>query len=213
MSSRSPIRTIWSSMRALLLSAAAVTALILVVSAGGRAPATVSQTASWRGFVGDPRPLVSLGERMIVVLKAPSVATRLAHAHYATEVQERTWSSQALAAQQEVLATLAVAGIEVQPDFHFSRVLNGFSASLDPRAVSFLQNDADVAGVYPVRATFPASTSAQLIKGSNLAKPDAVLPGFDGAGVTIALLDTGVGLTHPWVKGHVDSGVDLVNAG
>ena len=199
-------------MRALLLSAAAA-ALVLVVTAGGRTPATVSQAASWRGFVGDPRPLVSLGERMIVVLKAPSVATRLAHAHYATEVQERTWNSQALAAQQEVLATLAVAGIEVQPDFHFSRVLNGFSASLDPRAVSFLQNDADVAGVYPVRATFPASTSAQLIKATNLAKPDAVLPGYDGAGVTIALLDTGVVLTHPWVQGHVDHGIDLVNAG
>src|SRR3954451_149130 len=110
-------------MRALLPSAVVATALVLVVAAGGRTPATVTQTASWRGFVGDPRPLVSLGERMIVVLKAPSVAQRLAHAHYATKIEERTWNSQALAAQQEVLATLAAAGIAVDPDFQFSRVL------------------------------------------------------------------------------------------
>jgi len=200
-------------MRALLLSAVAAAALVLVVSAGGRAPATVTQTASWRGFVGSPRPVVSMGERMIVVLKAPSVAQRLMHAHYANEVQERTWNSQALASQQEVLATLAVAGIEVQPDFHFSRVLNGFSASLDPRAVSLLQQDPEVTGVYPVRATFPASTSERLIRGTNIARPDAVLPGYTGRGVTIALLDTGVDYAHPWLAGHVQRGIDLVNAG
>ena len=200
-------------MRALLLSLVAAISLVVVVSAGGRSPATVTQAASWRGFVGGPRPLVSLGERMIVVLKAPSVAQRLAHAHYATEVQERTWNSQALASQQEVLAALAVAGIEVQPDFHFSRVLNGFSASLDPRAVAFLQQDPEVAGIYPVRATFPASTSERLIARASFARTVPLLPGYNGRGVTIALLDTGVDLTHPWLSKQVDVGVDLVNAG
>jgi hypothetical protein len=195
-------------MRALLRSAVVAVALLLTVAADG---ATRATTASWRGFVTEPRPLVQLGQRMVVVLKAPSVAQRLVHAGYATEVQERTWNSQALASQQEVLAALAVAGIDVQPDFHFSRVLNGFSASLDPRAVSFLQNDNDVAGVYPVRATYPASTSEQLVKSANLAKPDVLLPGHNGRGVTIALLDTGIDLTHPWLRQHVAPGVDLVN--
>jgi hypothetical protein len=194
-------------MRALLPSA--LVALVLVVSADGATTAP----ASWRGFVGDPRPLVQLGQRMVVVLKAPSVAQRLVHAGYATEVQERTWNSQALASQQEVLAALAVAGIDVQPDFHFSRVLNGFSASLDPRALSFLQNDDEVAGVYPVRATFPASTSEQLVANANNAKPDVVLPGHNGRGVTIALLDTGIDLTHPWLREHVEPGIDLVDDG
>ncbi len=193
-------------MRALLLSVVLAGALLLVVAADG-----ATQAASWHGFVGDPRPIVQLGQRMIVVLKAPSVAQRLVHAGYATEVQERTWNSQALASQQEVLAALAVAGIDVQPDFHFSRVLNGFSASLDPRAVSFLQNDGDVAGVYPVRATFPASTSEQLVKSASNAKPDVVLPGENGRGVTIALLDTGIDFTHPWLRDHVEPGIDLVN--
>jgi hypothetical protein len=200
-------------MRALLLSVVAAVSLVAVVSAGGRSPATVTQAASWRGFVGDPRPQVSMGQRMIVVLKAPSVAERLAHARYATEVQERTWNSQALAAQEEVLAALAVSGIGVQPDFRFSRVLNGFSASLDPRAVSFLQQDADVAGIYPVRATFPASTSQRLIARAGFARTATLLPGLTGRGVSVALLDTGVDLTHPWLREHVARGIDLVDAG
>ena len=39
-------------------------------------------------------------------------------------------------------------------------MLDGFSAALDPRAVSLLEQMPEVAGIYPVRATFPASFSA-----------------------------------------------------
>jgi subtilisin family serine protease len=201
-------------MRALLLSGTVVAAALLVaVSAGGRSPAPLQQTASWQGLVGDPRPQVSMGQRMIVVLNTPSVAERVARAGYATETQERTWNSQVLAAQQQVLTALATAGIGVHPDFSFSRVLDGFSATLDPRAVALLQNDTDVAGVYPVRAAFPASISERLVAHAQLARPQALLPGFGGRGVTIALLDTGVDLTHPYLHGHVQPGVDLVDAG
>ena len=35
-------------------------------------------------------------------------------------------------------------------------------------------------------------------------------PGLDGTGVTIALLDTGVDLTHPYLGGRVEPGIDVV---
>jgi len=197
----------------LVLVAAAAAAVVLTQSGGSNAQTLRLQPGSWLGFVGDPRPDVQLGERMIVVLKAPSVGERLVQAHYATEAQERSWTSQALAAQQQVLTTLAAAGIAIRPDYTFERVLDGFSASLDPRAVSLLQRDQYVAGVYPVRAAFPAATSSSLLSGKGAATPGVALPGFDGTGVTIALLDTGVDLAHSYLRGHVLPGTDVVGNG
>src|SRR5579885_3298247 len=173
---------------AVVLLALTGAAAALAVAAGGGDRAVSAQPAGWRGFVGDPRPDVQLGDRMIVVLKTPSVAERLARVRYATEAQERTWTSQATAAQQQVLTTLATAGIVLQPDYRFARVLDGFSATLDPRAVAVLEHDQDVAGIYPVRAAFPAATSAGGLA-ADAASPDAdagaSLPGDDGRGVTV----------------------------
>ena len=41
----------------------------------------------------------------------------------------------------------------------------------------------------------------------------AALPGFDGAGVTIALLDTGVDTAHPYIREQLLEGVDIVDPG
>src|SRR5262249_28662998 len=154
---------------------------------------------------GGPRAQTASGQRMIVVLKTPSVAQRLQQVRYATESQERSWSTQAIAAQKEVLLSLAAHGLQVRPDFSYSRVLDGFSATLDPRAVPLLENDPEVSGVYPVRAASPASVSSSALSTKDFAEltgqPTAELPGFDGRGVTIALLDTGVDLNQPYLRG------------
>jgi hypothetical protein len=209
---RAPRRS--GALAVLLLAAAVGAALFVAVSPGGGAAPPRPPAAGWRGFVGGPHPDVPLGDRMIVVLTTPSVADRLAKTRYATEAQERSWTSQALAAQQQVLTTLATAGIVVRPDERFARVLDGFSATLDPRAVALLERDQDVAGVYPVRAAFPAATAAGVLAadavGAEGGYPGATLPGDDGRGVTVALLDTGVELGHPYLRGRVLPGIDVV---
>ncbi|MFL5927923.1 MAG: S8 family serine peptidase [Gaiellaceae bacterium] len=204
---------------AVLMTIAALTiALGASVAARDRDASARGSAGSWRGLVGGPRAAIPLGQRMIVVLQTPSVAQRLAKVRYATEAQERSWTSQAYAAQRQVLTTLAARGITVRPDFTYGRVLDGFAASLDPRAVSLLEQLPEVAGVYPVRAAFPASVSeSQVASGAygpaSGHRPDVELPGYDGRGVTIALLDTGIDLTHPYLRGRLVPGLDVVGNG
>src|SRR5690242_11605714 len=104
-----------------VLGGAIATALAVSMSAGGRAPATTTPADSWRGLVGGERAPVFTGQRSIVVLRTPSVAQRLQYVRYATEAQERAWTSQAAAAQQQVLTILSLHGISVQPEFSYQR--------------------------------------------------------------------------------------------
>jgi len=177
----------------------------------------VSQASSWRGLVGGARPSVEVGQRMLVVLKAPSLAQQVAaHGGFATQKQEHNWTRAAIAAQKQLLTQLSIHGIQVRVEFSFARVLNGFSAPLDARAVALLERRPEVAGVYPVRVAYPASLSSKLLGREGIALgagslPSVALSGYDGRGVTIALLDTGIDSAHPYLRGRILPGINVVD--
>src|SRR4051812_16173848 len=132
---------------ALPVLAAITAAAVFAATRGEHHTRVYTESTTWRSLVGEAHPQVTIGERRIVVLKAPSVSQHLLVAKYATEVQERRWTSQAYAAQQQVLVFLAAHGLGVRPDYSYARVLNGFSAVLDPRARALLEQDPRVAGI------------------------------------------------------------------
>src|SRR5438552_10419619 len=185
------MRVLPRSVAVLALVGIALAFGVIAVSPGGGERAPAPSVGSWRGLVGQPRAAVPTGSRLIVVLSIPSVGQKLAKARYATEAQERAWWAGAYAAQKEVLLKLAALGINIRPDYSFYRVLDGFSAALDPRAVSVLEQMPEVSGIYPVRATFPTSVSAAQLQSHGYGaatghRPDVGVPGFDGHGVMIA---------------------------
>ncbi|HEY7207720.1 MAG TPA: S8 family serine peptidase [Gaiellaceae bacterium] len=204
----------------LTLLAIAATLVLIAVTGGtaGRATTTSAPVtaSSWRGLVGS-RPRVATGQRVIVVLKSPSLADRVAAAGgRATDRQERRWSESALSSQRLLISRLAIQGVAIRPEYTYTRVLNGFSAAVDPAAIPLLERDQNVEGVYPVRPAYPASISTQVLARSDFAageghRPDVGLSNVDGRGVTVALLDTGVDRSTPYLRGRVASpGIDIV---
>src|SRR5579862_3976521 len=128
-------------------------AVVWVLTSVHSPPKLAATAESWRGLVGQAPTAVEQAQRMIVLLKAPSMAARVETAGgFATEAQERAWTAAAYASQRRLLASLKLDGITIQPDFSYARVVNGFSAELDPRALVLLQHSPLVSAVYPVRA-------------------------------------------------------------
>ncbi|MDX6368978.1 MAG: hypothetical protein QOG93_480, partial [Gaiellaceae bacterium] len=163
-----PTRPPREPFNALVLAALAVVATAVLIAAGGRSERlTQAGDPSWQGLAGAQRPRVAVGQRVIVVLKSPSLADRVGRAGgLATSEEERQWTQSALSSQKLLVARLRVQGVVVQPEFSYTRTLNGFSAAFDARGIALLERAPDVAGVYPVRAAYPASLSSQLLTSS-----------------------------------------------
>jgi subtilisin family serine protease len=201
-----------------LLGIVALAATVVSVAVVGevREGEAAAEQTSWSGLVGGPRPEVSVGQRVIVVLRTPSLADRVARAGgRATEADHVRWHAAAQAAQQQLIARLGAEGLRLQPEFSFTRVLSGFSAPVDARAIALLQRFPEVEGVYPVRIAYPASAASALLERHELARgtgyrPRLTLPRASGRGVTVALLDTGVQHGHDYLTGAVLEGVDVL---
>ena len=196
-------------------------AVLLTLAIGGAAGAADDDSggaAGWQGLLGS-RPLPQLGGRWIVVLKAPSLADRVRRAGgRATEREMRAWTAAAADAQRRAILRLAFHGAPIDPQQSYVRVFNGFAAALDARLLPAIERDRGVAGVYPVRAVYPAAVpspnvDADILEPGADTRVDVSLPGSDGTGITVALLDTGVDTRHPYLQGSLVPGIDELDPG
>ena len=208
------------ALRSVLLAVVALvaTGVALAGTVQSRGDALARSAAkAWNGVFSD-RPTVAAEEqqRVLVVLSAPSLADRMAAAEQPSAREQRRWTADAEAAQRLLLAGLRKRGVGIQRDQVFTRTFNGFSARVGARGLAELERAHGIAGVYPVRTVYPASPAAEAVAGEELqpgggGRVEVGLAGRDGQAVTVALLDTGVERLHPFLRGRVLRGFDVVD--
>ncbi len=184
---------------------AAATLTLAAVALGGGA----GEAESWRSAF-ERRGQFDLRGRVIVVLASPSLADRVAAGEGLPSAKvQRQLARETDVLQRRLVAALRRQGVAIRRDRVYTLVLNGFSTVVDARALAALERTPGVAGVYPVRAVYPAALTARAAA-FRATSPPLALPGSTGAGVTVALLDSGVDRQHPSLTGRVLFGVDLL---
>jgi Subtilase family len=209
------------ALRSVLLAVVALlaTGVALAGTVNGAGDSLARTAAKAWSAVFDDRPTAAAErqQRVLVVLSAPSLADRMAAARQTPSADDqRRWTGEAEAAQQLLLAGLRERDVHVTRDQVFTRTFNGFSALVGARGLAELERAHGIAGVYPVRTVYPGSPAAEAVVGQALqpgggGRVEIGLSGQDGDSITVALLDTGVDRLHPFLRGRVLRGFDLVD--
>ena len=123
---------------------------------GARRRHDARRRCAWSGLVGEPRA-DGRARTALARRPRPPVARRPRRrgGRRRDDRQERRWTRQALAPRSCSSRAWRSRARRCEPDFQYARVLNGFSAPLDPRAIALLERATEVEGVYPVRAAYP----------------------------------------------------------
>ena len=112
--------------------------------------------------------------------------------------------------QRAVIARLAFRGAPIEPEHAYYRVLNGFATSLDARSARDRRarpgrRGASSRCAQRSRLRLDPSRVDDVFDVAARASARCRDPGLHGAGVTVALLDTGVDLVHPVPPGRASA--------
>jgi subtilisin family serine protease len=162
---------------ALRRAAALLAAVALAAPAAAQDLATLRATAEADGRV-----------RVLVELATP------------TRPEARLGAASLQAQRARIAAAQAAVLTTAGPDARTTRryaALPLVGLEVGPAALQALARDANVARVFPDRRNYPTLGATVPRVGA----PDAWALGFDGAGTTVAVLDTGVDADHPTFDG------------
>ena len=97
------------------LTFVALAGTVLLIAAGGQGAeprADAEEQPRWQGLVADARTRAMIGQRTLVVLRAPAVAQYVARAGgRASEEDQRRWRAKVVAGQKLLLSRLALEGL------------------------------------------------------------------------------------------------------
>ena len=116
--------------------------------------------------------------------------------------------------QQKVLNNLKSAGVQISIKRQFTNTFNGYAAEIKLADLDKIAAEQDVVAIYPDRQVQAMEEDAiQAMAAANVQAPDGGK--LTGAGVLVAVIDTGVDYSHPdlgggWSK-KVIGGYDFVN--
>ncbi len=124
------------------------------------------------------------------------------------------------AAVAHVQASADAAGVALAHRFTFGTFATGFSAELDPDQLAALARVPGVVSLSPVGLIAgpevarhaPGEMSPDMITALAMTGADVVQTegGFDGSGVRVGIVDTGIMLSHPEFAGRIVAGFDFV---
>lgn len=124
------------------------------------------------------------------------------------------------AAVAQVQAAADAAGVALAHRFTFGTFATGFSAELEPTQVAALARVPGVVSISPVGVIpapevtrhDPGVLTPDLLTALAMTGADTVQNelGFDGTGIRVGIVDTGIMLTHPEFAGRIVAGYDFV---